>query len=812
MPSLITDLIYILLGGLLGGMVAKALKQPLIIGYILVGVMLGPNTPGIRVSSEDTISTLAEVGVALLLFSLGIEFSLRELKPLGKIATYGVAVQVILTTFFGYLIGQILDWPPLACFCLGISIVSASTAVILKSLVTTGHVGTLSGRVMLGLSISQDLMMIPLVIIMTSLHHSDGGSVWGTIYPIMRAALFVGIMLIVGSRVIPILLRVVAHGQSQELFLFSVIGISLGIGYISSLFGLSLAFGAFVAGLVLSGSDYGNKALSDMIPLRDVFALVFFVSVGTLLQPAFIESNLLTIIALVTVVCFGRGLILGGLCWSFGYRNVIPLAAFLGMMPISEIGFIVISQAHSPVVSSILCTTCHVGGPLQCGKDMKWVQNQGDSASDDLTGDGSAPKIQFDETISINVQTESQLNSEVAEQNNPQTDSDGAILEKPKHCSHSAFFVMPIDSKGSQERQISCKHCAKVCFIETWIPKTKTTVQCQHCQSILPDVRVPTKGAILSDDSYSLILNLIVISMLIGPMISLLTAPIYRSIGRVFRKSVRPVALRDHQTTEHVVIAGGQNIGHYVAGVLRFLKLPYIVIEPNHRIFEKLQEQRIAVLFGDPTQQTMLQAANLQKSRLLIITSDDYETIITTSRAARAIKEDIRIVVQCEMRHGKYLRDNNLYEVIHPEHEVGIEMLRQILHGQHLATKDAERYLNRVRQLVYSAHENSTQEDRRLLRRLRRSMGLLDLEWIMIMKGSPLIGKTATDIERDITVVGIMRKGNFNPKPRLLEAFESEDCIAVIGTPEQITKVERMSRPTFDAKSNDRPNAHIENT
>lgn len=660
MPPLITDLIWILLGGLIGGMIAKALKQPLIIGYIIAGVIVGPNTGGITVVSDDMINILAEVGVALLLFSLGIEFSIRDLKPIGRIAGFGALIQVAVTLAFGFALGRWLGWAPLPSFCLAISIVSSSTAVILKSLTSTGHVSTLSGRVMLGMSIVQDLTVIPLMIVLMSLHNSGGGSVLEVMAPIGMAVLFVAIMVIVGSRVIPQILKFVAHWQSQELFLFTVVAISLGIGYVSYVFGLSLAFGAFVAGLVLAGSDYGNKALSEMIPLRDLFALVFFVSVGMMLQPEFIWQNIGTISLLVCVACIGRGLILGGLCWSFGYRNVIPMAAFLGMMPISEIGFIVVQQAIAP------------GEP------------------------------------------------------------------------------------GG-------------------------------------------KGPVIDNYVYSMILNMIVLSMIIGPFVSGFTAPLYKMFGKVFRKDVTNIELKEVGLSGHVIIAGGRYLGRYIARVLRFLKLPHVVIEPNHRMFVKMQGENLNVLFGDPTQATILGAANIDKARLLLITTDAYADIVGITKTAQEIVPDLRIVVQYEGQDNlQALADLGIDEIVQPEYEVGLEMLRQALISQQVSTQETEHYLDEIRQMLYSPLE-SNQGDRRLLRRLRRTMGLLELEWILVSMGSDLIGRTSSDIGSTISIVGIMRDGTFIANPSVTERFEPGDCLAVVGTQEQIENMELKARPKKDA-------------
>ncbi len=245
------DIAIIVVGGLIGGLIAQRLRQPLIIGYILVGVLLGPNTGGITVSDVHEIELLAEIGVALLLFALGLEFSLKELQPVRRIALIGTPIQMLLTILLGLLIGAALGWNTVTSLWFGSMIALSSTMVILKTLASQGRMGTLSSRVMIGMLIVQDLAVVPLMIILPQLADPEAGlPVLGL--AALRAAIFLGAMIFVGTRVIPRVMAAIARWNSRELFLLAVTAMGLGIGYVSYLFGLSFAFGAFVAGLVLS--------------------------------------------------------------------------------------------------------------------------------------------------------------------------------------------------------------------------------------------------------------------------------------------------------------------------------------------------------------------------------------------------------------------------------------------------------------------------------------------------------------------------------------------------------------------------------
>jgi CPA2 family monovalent cation:H+ antiporter-2 len=284
-----------------GGLIAQRLKQPLILGYILAGIAVGPYTGGVTVTEIHDIELLAEIGVALLLFALGLEFSLKELQPVRYVALIGTPLQILLTIAYGFGIGQWLGWAWLPSLWLGGLICLSSTMVILKTLMSQGRLGTLSSRVMIGMLIVQDLTVVPLVIVLPELNNLEAG-LPRVGWAVVKAALFLAVMIFVGTRVIPWLMKRIAGWNSRELFLLAVTAIGLGVGYGTYLFGLSFAFGAFVAGMVLSESDYGHQALSDIIPLRDIFGLLFFVSVGMLLDPAFLMANLGTILLLVLIV------------------------------------------------------------------------------------------------------------------------------------------------------------------------------------------------------------------------------------------------------------------------------------------------------------------------------------------------------------------------------------------------------------------------------------------------------------------------------------------------------------------------------
>lgn len=333
------DLVIIVVAALIGGLVAQLLRQPLIVGYILAGVIVGPYTGGITVGSIDDIALLAEIGVALLLFTLGIEFSLKELKPVRRIALIGTPIQMALTIGVGFGIGRLLGLDWVASLWLGAVISTSNTMIVLKTLSARGLMGTLSSRVMLGIFVVQDLCVMGIMLVLPYIG-GNGFDPGALIFAIVRAALFLGAMLLIGTRLIPRLMRTIARWESRELFLITVTALGLGVGYAAYLAGLSFAFGAFLAGLVISESDYSHQALGEVIPLRDIFAMVFFVSVGMLLDPSFLFANLGLVLAVVAIVALSKALIFGGITFTFGYRNIIPIATSLALFQFGEFSFV----------------------------------------------------------------------------------------------------------------------------------------------------------------------------------------------------------------------------------------------------------------------------------------------------------------------------------------------------------------------------------------------------------------------------------------------------------------------------------------
>ncbi|MBG7617606.1 MAG: cation:proton antiporter, partial [Chloroflexi bacterium] len=273
------DLVIILATALAGGFLARQLKLPVILGYLVAGVIIGPYGLGL-INELSTIELLATVGVILLLFTLGLNFSIGELKAIGKVAVFGGIAQILITAAFGLLAGKLLGWETMQSIFFGFLIALSSTMIVLKILMERGELDASHGRVMIGILLVQDLSLVPLMIILPALG-SESSELWSELgIAVFQAAAFLILMTIIGFGLIPRLLKRIAATRSSELFLLAIIGLSIASAVAAVQFGVSAAIGAFIAGLIIGQSIYARQAFADILPLRDIFSALFFVSLG----------------------------------------------------------------------------------------------------------------------------------------------------------------------------------------------------------------------------------------------------------------------------------------------------------------------------------------------------------------------------------------------------------------------------------------------------------------------------------------------------------------------------------------------------
>ncbi|HYG91465.1 MAG TPA: YbaL family putative K(+) efflux transporter [Azospirillum sp.] len=341
------------------GALAHRLRTSPLIGYLLAGVVVGPFTPGF-VANQALANELAEIGVILLMFGVGLHFSLKDLLSVRTVAVPGAIAQIAVATLLGVGLATLLGWSLVAGLVFGLALSVASTVVLLRALQAQRLVQTERGRIAVGWLIVQDLAMVLALVVIPAIARvmtgavPDAGSgvsastgpfglgIWGVLLvTLAKVSAFVAFMLIVGRRVIPWILHWVAHTGSRELFRLSVLAIALSVAFgAAALFGVSFALGAFFAGLILSESPLSQRAAAETLPLRDAFAVLFFVSVGMLFNPAIVVRAPWELAATLAIILIGNPLAAFLIVKAFGRSTATALTIAAGLAQIGEFSFI----------------------------------------------------------------------------------------------------------------------------------------------------------------------------------------------------------------------------------------------------------------------------------------------------------------------------------------------------------------------------------------------------------------------------------------------------------------------------------------
>jgi CPA2 family monovalent cation:H+ antiporter-2 len=334
------------------GTVAQRLRVPPLVGYLLAGVAVGPFTPG-YVADQPLAAQLAEIGVILLMFGVGLHFSFKELLSVRNIAVPGAIVQIAVATLLGMALAWSLDWPLVSGLVFGLALSTASTVVLLRAVQERRLVQTQRGRIAVGWLIVEDLAMVLTLVLLPGIADAlgsgttpvDADSGFGLLAVVAltfgKVAAFIALMLIVGRRVIPWLLHYVAYTGSRELFRLAVLAIALGVAFgAAMLFDVSFALGAFFAGMILSESELSQQAAEESLPLRDAFAVIFFVSVGMLFDPMVVVENPLPLLGTLAIILVGKSLAALLIVRAFGYPTTTALTISASLAQIGEFSFI----------------------------------------------------------------------------------------------------------------------------------------------------------------------------------------------------------------------------------------------------------------------------------------------------------------------------------------------------------------------------------------------------------------------------------------------------------------------------------------
>jgi CPA2 family monovalent cation:H+ antiporter-2 len=349
--SLILDLVLALVAAFAGGMIARRLGLPVLLGYIVAGVLIGPHTPG-PIAASDRVDLLANLGVGFLMFALGVEFSLNDLLRVRRVALIAGGIQIPATILLGYLTGEAFGWGWRASLVLGGAFAISSSIVALKLLLGRGEGNSPQARIALGIGVIQDLSLVPMVAIVHALSGEEE-----QLPEEIGVALLIGFaailaVIVVGTKIVPRVFDLVARTQSRELFILTVVMIAFGAAYAGEQAGLSLALGAFLAGLIVSESEYDSQVLADIIPFRDLFSTIFFVSIGMLVDPVFLWDHRWILLAGLAVLIIGKMLIFGAILLALHIDHLTATVTAILMAQMAEFSFILANEGRKERIIS----------------------------------------------------------------------------------------------------------------------------------------------------------------------------------------------------------------------------------------------------------------------------------------------------------------------------------------------------------------------------------------------------------------------------------------------------------------------------
>ena len=538
------------------GFAASKIRVPPLVGYLLAGILIGPFTPG-YVADTDLARQLAEIGVILLMFGVGLRFSVKDLLAVRGVAIPGAITQIVTVTAIGAGMARLWGWPPGAALVLGLSLSVASTVVLLRALEQRNALTSPEARIAVGWLIVQDLAMAFALVLLPAFAGILGGEPSGSARPagahlwegvgitFAKVALFVALSLLIGTRVVPWILMQVARTGSRELFTLSVLAVALGIAIGSAaLFGVSVALGAFLAGVILSESELSHKAAEDSLPLQDAFAVIFFVSVGMLFDPNILVSEPWAVLGVLLVIVVGNSLAAFAILVAFRYpvRAAVTVAA--GLAQIGEFSFILASLGVS---LGLLSEEGH--GLILAGA-----------------------------LLSITL--------------NP-----------------LAFAAVPVVVRALS------RHGGLVHRLEGWGEPRLT--------------------------------------------LSVHTAPVLQ---------------------DHAILVGHGRVGGVITPLLEREGLPFVVIERDRLLFERLQNRDVPAIYADATARGVLAAAGIDHARLLIIASPDGFQARRILELARLANPRIETVVRTHSEEElAYLRAQGVGLVLMGERELARGMSEHVL-------------------------------------------------------------------------------------------------------------------------------------
>ncbi|MFQ5964550.1 MAG: cation:proton antiporter [Candidatus Scalinduaceae bacterium] len=359
--TLIVDIVIIIVASLLFGIFAHILKQSVILAYILVGILIGPYGLGL-ISNIEEVTSLAEIGVALLMFIIGLEFRFSTLSEIWKISIIGGIIQIATMVILGYLLSRIFGWPIFDSVILGMIVSISSTMIVVKLLSERNEIEYISGKIMIGILIVQDLAVIIMIFFISNFKEIARGDILDLLRVLVLGMGTVFGIILIGRKLLPKVMYLVVRTGNKEIFLLSVFAVAIGGAISTHLLGLSIALGAFVVGFLLSEAEY-NLEISLMIrPLRDLFIVIFFVSIGMFINPGILLDNIALVGYIILLILIGKFVTCSLPTWFFGYDGKTSFKVGMGMMQVGEFSFVLLTIGQKygylqPALTSSIITS-----------------------------------------------------------------------------------------------------------------------------------------------------------------------------------------------------------------------------------------------------------------------------------------------------------------------------------------------------------------------------------------------------------------------------------------------------------------------
>ncbi len=558
-----SSIVIVLATAFLGGALAKRFRQPAVLGYILAGLIVGGSA--IRLArGEEILASFAEIGIVLLMFALGLELSLGRLRRVGEVAFWGGTIQILVVILLSVLIFPHFGFDFYSSLFLGCAFSLSSTAVVVKILSERGEIDSLPGEIMLGWLLIQDLAVLPMMAILPSIANS-GGSYRFLIIGVVKAVFLLGLVFTLGRKLVPFLIGKVAELGSRELLLMAVVAICLLFAVLTANLGLSAALGAFLAGLIMAETSEQHAVFSEIRPLRDFFAIIFFVSLGMFLQPQFLFSHLGQILIFSIAIILFKLFLVFILVLYLGYHTKTAFLVGMGLVQVGEFAFI-------------------------------------------------------------------------------------------------------LAQTGLREQ-------------------------------------------LIGDEVYSLILAVALLTILVTPWL-IGAAPraylfirrktkekepvLYRALFARFDQS--PVHEEGMELSNHVVVCGHGRVGGWLGRALELTEIPYIVIDYNHRIISELSDKGIKALYGDPADIDVLDFAQVDKARAVVIAIPDRHTQELVVQHCQTLNPKATIICRTHREKDQArLKALGVETVIQPEFEASLSMIHRVLQKMGIEREEVANKIKRIK-------------------------------------------------------------------------------------------------------------------